>query len=69
MEHKKESAPVLKVSAEALRLMDDEAIDPASFSRIAAFFGRRGGIVKTAKKTAACRLNGLRGGRPRKSSS
>jgi hypothetical protein len=32
----------------------------------AKFLGRLGGLVKSPRKTAAVRLNGLKGGRPRK---
>ena len=35
-------------------------------SDMAAFFGRMGGSVKSAKKTAAVRKNGKKGGRPKK---
>lgn len=32
----------------------------------AALFGRRGGTVRSKRKTAASRANGMKGGRPRK---
>ena len=64
-----EIAPVLRLSSEALPVMDAESNVPPSISRAASLLGRRGGIVKTPKKAAACRVNGMRGGRPNRSSS
>ena len=37
-----------------------------SVSKAAAILGKRGGRAKTAKKVAAVRENGKKGGRPRK---
>jgi hypothetical protein len=38
---------------------------PVSVSEAAAILGRRGGSVRSPRKSAACRANGKRGGRPK----
>jgi hypothetical protein len=35
-------------------------------SRAASIIGRKGGLVRSDRKTAACRANGKKGGRPAK---
>lgn len=43
--------------------------DKALLRRAASIWGRLGGSSKSEAKAAAARLNGLKGGRPRKSTS
>lgn len=41
-------------------------INESEYKKLAAAFGRRGGLSRSAKKQAASRRNGKLGGRPRK---
>jgi hypothetical protein len=40
--------------------------EQSEISKAAALLGRKGGSVKSEKKTKSCRENGKKGGRPKK---